>query len=101
MEQVTDGVFRLGTKWVNFYIVAESDGLTFVDTGVRGYLPQIEPALQGLGRKPADVKAIVLTHTHSDHIGCADRLVETTSAPVFASRVTAPSSAEMLSRRSR
>ena len=89
MEQLSDGVYRLGSRWVNFYLVTDGDAVTVVDTGIGGYFPQIGPALQQLGRQPSDVKAIVLTHTHTDHIGTADKLVEMTSAPVFVHRAEA------------
>ena len=89
MEQVSDGVYRLGSKWVNFYLVTDGDAVTVVDTGVGGYFTQVEPALQRLGRQPSDVKAIALTHTHTDHVGSADKLVKLTSAPVFVHRAEA------------
>jgi glyoxylase-like metal-dependent hydrolase (beta-lactamase superfamily II) len=83
MERVAEGVYRLGTRWINFYLVEDGDALTLVDTGVPGYQDQLGPALAELGRNPSDVKAIVLTHTHADHIGGADVFVALTGAPVF------------------
>ena len=83
MEQVAEGVYRLGSKWVNFYLVEESGGLTLIDAGFLGYVPTAMAAIRELGRSPSDVKAIVLTHTHVDHIGGADRLTKATGAPVF------------------
>ena len=83
MEEITRGVYRLGSQWVNFYFVAEGEAITIVDTGFPGYVPAALSALEGLGRRPSDVKAIVLTHTHSDHIGGAAELAKETGAPVF------------------
>lgn len=83
MEQVAEGVYRLGSHWVNFYLVEESGALTVVDTGFPGYREQATTALRQLGRKASDVKAIVLTHTHSDHIGTAAALTEDSGAPVL------------------
>lgn len=84
METVADGVHRLGSRWVNFYLVEEGDAVTLVDTGVLGYVDQLGPALTRIGRSPADVKAIVLTHSHTDHTGGANTFVEHTDAPVLA-----------------
>jgi glyoxylase-like metal-dependent hydrolase (beta-lactamase superfamily II) len=90
MEKVADGVYRLGTYWINFYLVEEGDAVTIVDTGYPAYSDQAVSALEELGRKSSDIKAIVLTHTHPDHIGGARNLVERTSAPVYVSRGEAP-----------
>lgn len=83
MEEIIEGVYRLGSRWVNFYLVAEGDALAFVDSGFPGYVPLATAALENLGRKPTDVKAIVLTHTHSDHIGGAQALSEESGAPIL------------------
>jgi glyoxylase-like metal-dependent hydrolase (beta-lactamase superfamily II) len=83
MQKVADGVYRLGSRWVNFYLVEEGDALTVVDAGFPGYAGQVTTALQELGRAYSDVKAIVLTHTHVDHIGGAPLLAERTEAPVL------------------
>lgn len=86
MEQISEGVYRLGTRWVNFYLVVEDDGLTLIDTGLPRYVPQFEVALRELGRATSDLRAIVLTHTHVDHIGAADRFHELNDVPVFVHR---------------
>ena len=45
-EVLADGVVRLGTRFVNWYLVADDDGVTIVDAGVPGYRPQLEPGLR-------------------------------------------------------
>lgn len=82
--EIASGVHRLGTEWVNWYLV-ESDGkVTVVDTAIPGYYPQLEPALRAIGRRPQDIEAIVLTHSHNDHLGCAERIRSETGARVLA-----------------
>lgn len=83
MQQVADGVYRLSTSWANFYLVDDAGALTFIDTGFPGYVPIARSSLSELGRSASDVKAIVLTHTHSDHIGGAAALAAESGAPVF------------------
>jgi glyoxylase-like metal-dependent hydrolase (beta-lactamase superfamily II) len=90
METVADGVYRLGSSRVNFYLIEEGAAVTLVDSGFPGYSDQVAAGLQELGKKPSDVKAIVLTHTHSDHIGGAPSLTALTGAPVLVHRGEAP-----------
>lgn len=78
------GVCRLGTEWVNWYLVADRERVTIVDCGCAGYFDQLEPGLATLGRKPSDVAAVVLTHYHSDHVGSAERIRTELGVPVYA-----------------
>jgi len=71
-------VHRRGTFYVNWYIVEEAGQLTIVDAGASRYWPQLDRALAELGRNRQDVRGLVLTHGHVDHVGFAERLrVET------------------------
>ena len=63
----------LGNDIVNSYLVAETNGVTIIDAGVPGYWDLIPGALGEMGRSIEDVRAILLTHGHSDHIGFAER----------------------------
>lgn len=56
---------------VNAYLVSEDDGLTLVDTLVKGSAKQILAAASEAG---APIRRIVLTHAHSDHAGSFDAL---------------------------
>lgn len=74
-EEVAPGVWRAGTRYVNWYLVdAGAGGVTVVDAGLPAYRRQLGPALARLGRMPSDVRAAVLTHGHIDHVGIADVL---------------------------
>lgn len=74
VSPVVPGVWRAGTRFVNWYIVDGGDGLTLIDAGLPGYRKQLGPSLASIGRQVSDVRAVVLTHGHIDHIGFADVL---------------------------
>ncbi|MEA2125009.1 MAG: hypothetical protein QOI80_1791 [Solirubrobacteraceae bacterium] len=57
--------------FVNAYLVEEDDGLTLIDTGVKGLEKSILAEAERLG-KP--IVRIALTHGHGDHVGSLDAL---------------------------
>jgi glyoxylase-like metal-dependent hydrolase (beta-lactamase superfamily II) len=84
-----------GVHWVrgincNVYVVVGEGGLTLVDTGMprnaRRILAYIE---RELGRAPGDIGTIVLTHSHTDHVGSAMQLKAATGARLVAHAVEA------------
>jgi glyoxylase-like metal-dependent hydrolase (beta-lactamase superfamily II) len=78
----SERVVRLGTSWVNWYLVADENGVTIVDSAVSGYRDQLEPGLRLLDRSIDDVRAILLTHGDGDHIGVATVLGPERGTPV-------------------
>ncbi|WP_206244843.1 MBL fold metallo-hydrolase [Novosphingobium terrae] len=75
---------------VNVYILDTQDGLAVIDTGFPGRTPKILAALDAIGKTSADVRHMLLTHCHPDHIGSAAALQRATGATVWAHRLDAP-----------
>ena len=71
--EVAPGVHRLGEELVNAYVVEDGGELTIIDAGLPGYWDALLATISGLGRSIDDVRAVVLTHGHGDHIGFAER----------------------------
>lgn len=74
----------------NVYIIVEPSGLTIVDAGMPGAEKRILDALRAIDRTPRDVRHILLTHQHVDHIGGLAALVEATGAETWAHPADAP-----------
>ena len=82
-ENVVEGVHRIEDAYTNWYIVEDEDGVTIVDAGVPTSWKSLQDALPRLGKTRADVKALVLTHAHFDHIGFAERARRELGVPVY------------------
>src|SRR5205814_6883811 len=70
--KVAEGIHRVTQGVVNFYVVEGSDGLTIVDAGTPRDWDALLSELATIGAQLADVRAILLTHAHSDHTGFAE-----------------------------
>lgn len=71
MREVAEGVHRLGRKRHNFYVVVEAGAATVVDAGGSAELGLLERFLARLSLSLRHVEAILITHSHTDHVGFA------------------------------
>lgn len=89
IEQVADDLHVI-RGLVNVHILKTDDGLAVLDTGFPGSAPKIRDGVRAIGGTPADVRHIIVTHAHPDHIGSAAALKRETGAIVWAHPVDAP-----------
>lgn len=81
--EVAERVYRLGTRWVNFYLVADGDEALLIDSGYPGYFGDLESAAPHLGVALEGVRAVIVTHHHVDHAGTAEAVRTQAGATVF------------------
>jgi len=72
------------------YLYAEADKLTLIDSGLPKSADKIFATIEALGRKPEDVRQVIITHYHNDHAGSLADVVERSSAQVLAHPLDAP-----------
>jgi hydroxyacylglutathione hydrolase len=80
LRKVAEGVYWIPARAANTYLIEASKGLVLVDSGLPGSEKRILKAIAKLGKKPSDLKLVLLTHRHLDHIGSAAALKKQTGA---------------------
>lgn len=86
MKQIIPRLYRFtGLLVGRVYAIEDPDGLTLIDTGMALAADKILQQLQAAGRAPQDVKRILITHAHPDHVGGLPALQAATGAQVIAS----------------
>ncbi|WP_019203819.1 MBL fold metallo-hydrolase [Tsukamurella sp. 1534] len=83
MIQLDSGVwFGTGTH-ANTLALVDGADVTLVDAGWAGDVDRVIAQLAAIGRRPEDVRAVLVTHAHIDHVGGAAKLHERYGTPVF------------------
>ncbi|MBQ8934002.1 MAG: MBL fold metallo-hydrolase [Lachnospiraceae bacterium] len=65
-------IYYIGDSWVCVHLIDTGDGLLMIDAGNTGQTASIIHNIWKLGFDPTNVKWIILSHCHLDHIGCAN-----------------------------
>ncbi|MGP4057091.1 MBL fold metallo-hydrolase [Mycobacterium sp. 4D054] len=87
LTAVTDRVHFAQTDLVNWTLVTggsgSREGVVLIDAGFPGSRQDVLDSLGQLGFGPADVRAILLTHAHIDHLGSAIWFAREHGTPVY------------------
>ena len=81
--QIAKGLHRIGSDTVNSYLVVDGDGVTIIDAGLPRYWNKLNSELAQLGLSINDVRALILTHGDTDHIGFAAQLYREKGMPAY------------------
>jgi len=85
--RVTDGVYSLGQEKggnVHAYLLDDGGSLTLIDTLFDADAVPVLDEIRGIGRRPSDLKNIIITHAHRSHIGGVAALKKLTNARIYA-----------------
>lgn len=82
----TDDCYHIGSRPAPCWLIKSTDGLILIDTGLPQTVYQILLNINRLGLDFKDVKHIIHSHGHLDHIGGTRVLVELTSAKTYIGR---------------
>lgn len=82
--KVFGNVYHVGTCGIVVLLIASADGDVLIDSGPADAAPQVLANIRALGFAPADVKWIVTSHEHLDHVGGLAELKRATGAQLAA-----------------
>ena len=82
--QIAPKVFYVsGNDWVGAYLIETEEGLILIDTGMHETCYLLLESIRELGYTPYDIKKILISHAHIDHIGAAKTLKELINAQIY------------------
>lgn len=81
---MASGITRIGDAVVGFYLVEQADGVVLVDTGLPRHRRRLKDHLAGRGLVLSDIRAVLLTHAHPDHMGLSEHVRVHAGAEVWA-----------------
>jgi len=91
MNEIAPGVANLPITIGNVYFAGEpGQPWALVDTGTPGSAAKILAAAKSRYGENARPEAILLTHGHTDHVGCALALAEAWDVPIYAHSLEFP-----------
>ena len=69
-------------RFVNSIIIF-GDSITIIDSGVKNSYAAIYDYIEKYGRKISEIKTLIISHSHPDHIGSANRIKKDTGCKVI------------------
>ena len=84
MLDLAPGVHGVRDGFTNWYVVVDGDEVTAIDAGMPASWELLGRLLPRIGRRLQDLKAVVLTHAHFDHVGFAEKARTRLGVPIYA-----------------
>jgi len=85
VRDVVPGVHLVTHGYTNCYVVEGPDGVTLVDAAFPKTWAAVRQCLADVGRSASEIRGLVITHGHFDHVGFASRLQRSYGVDVWAS----------------
>jgi metallo-beta-lactamase class B len=87
---VIDNIHYVGTSDIAIFLITTPAGHVLLDTGFEAGVPRLRANVEKLGFQFADIKILLASHAHIDHVQAHAAVRRLTSAEVVASRPDAP-----------
>ncbi len=81
--RIAGNLYYVGTYDLGCYLIVTSHGNILVNTGLASSASQIKQNIESLGFKFFDIKILLITHAHFDHVGALAAIKKETGATLM------------------
>jgi metallo-beta-lactamase class B len=85
-HKVVGNVYYVGSKDLASYLITTPEGHILINSGFEQTVPLIQKSVESLGFKMRDIKVLLASHAHSDHVAGHAKMRELTGAKVYVMR---------------
>ena len=85
-HRVIGNVYYVGSKDLAVYLITTDEGHILINSGFEETVPLIRRGVESLGYKMRDVKILLASHAHADHVAGHALLKQLTGAKVYVMR---------------
>ncbi len=85
-HKVVGNVYYVGSKDLATFLITTPEGHILINSGFERTVPLIQKSVESLGFKMTDVKILLASHAHSDHVAGHALLQKVTGAKVYVMR---------------
>jgi metallo-beta-lactamase class B len=87
--RIIGNVYYVGAVGVSSFLITTTNGYILLDTGFETTVPRIRDSVGALGFRIEDIKIILSSHAHLDHVGGHALMKEMTGAKIMMSEADA------------
>ncbi|HWZ15131.1 MAG TPA: subclass B3 metallo-beta-lactamase [Mucilaginibacter sp.] len=88
--RICGNLYYVGTYDLACYLITTPKGHILVNTGLPGSAPMIRSHVEALGFSFSDIKILLATHAHFDHVGAMAEVKKITGAKLMINEYDAP-----------
>lgn len=82
-HRIAENLFYVGSKGLSTYLITTSAGHILINSSFERTVPLIRSSVEQLGFKFSDIKILLTSHAHSDHVAGSALVKELTGAQVY------------------
>lgn len=83
-HRIADNLYYVGSRGLSSYLVTSAEGHILINCSFERTVPIIRANIEKLGYKLSDIKIILSSHAHDDHVEGTATMQEMTGARVYA-----------------
>jgi metallo-beta-lactamase class B len=82
--QIADNLYYVGSRGISSFLLIGTEGSVLIDTGLESSVPLVRASIEKLGFKLTDIRVLLSSHAHFDHVAGHAEMQRLTGARVMA-----------------